>query len=51
MAERTNPHAEIVVGAQNDASPVFKQVAADAQAMGDKVAAGADKAGGVVLWG
>lgn len=45
MAERTNPHSEIIVGARDDASPSFETIKRNALAMGEAVGKSADKAG------
>lgn len=44
MAERTNPHAEIVVGAQDKATPVFDSIKRGAQGMATGVEQSANKA-------
>lgn len=45
MAERTNPQAEIIVGARDDASPSFDAIKRNAQKMGEAVEQSAQKAG------
>lgn len=45
MAERTNPHAEIIVGAQDQATPSFEAIKRNAQKMGEAVEQSAKKAG------
>lgn len=45
MAERTNPQAEIIVGARDDASPSFEAIKRNAQKMGEAVERSAKKAG------
>lgn len=37
MAERTNPHAEIIVGAQDQATPVFDQIKNSVKGMGEEM--------------
>ena len=48
MAERTNPQVEYIIGAQNNASPVFNEIAQRGRAMGDAVERGSVKAGEAV---
>jgi len=45
MAERTNPHANLIIGAQDEASPVFEQVGASAKRMADAVKGANEQAG------
>ena len=40
MAERTNPHANLIIGAQDEATPVFEKIKASSQSM----AAGVEQA-------
>jgi len=44
MAERTNPHSEIVVGAQDKATPVFDKIKGSAQGMANAVEKSAQNA-------
>lgn len=44
MADRTNPHAEIIVGAQDQATPVFDKIKSGAQGMAQGVEQSAKKA-------
>ncbi len=48
MAERTNPHSEIVVGAQDKATPVFDKIKGSAQGMANAVEKSAQNAGKAV---
>lgn len=48
MAERTNPHAEIVVGAQDKATPVFDSIKRGAQGMATGVEQSANRAGAAI---
>lgn len=45
MAERTNPHANLIIGAQDEASPVFDKIKASSQGMAAGVEQSANKAG------
>ena len=44
MAERTNPHANLIIGAQDEATPVFEQVGASAKRMSDAVKGASEQA-------
>lgn len=48
MAERTNPHANLIIGAQDEASPVFDKIKASSQSMAAGVEQAAAKAAGAV---
>ena len=48
MAERTNPHANLIIGAQDEASPVFDKIKASSQSMAAGVEQAATKAAGAV---
>ena len=48
MAERTNPHANLIIGAQDEASPVFDKIKASSQSMAAGVEQAAAKAGQAV---
>lgn len=48
MAERTNPHANLIIGAQDEASPVFDKIKASSQGMAAGVEQAAAKAGQAV---
>lgn len=48
MAERTNPHANLIIGAQDEATPVFEQIKASSQSMAAGVEQAATKAAGAV---
>ena len=44
MAERTNPHANLIIGAQDEASPVFDKIKASSQGMAEGVKQAAKQA-------
>ena len=44
MAERTNPHANLIIGAQDEASPVFDKIKASSQGMAEGVQQAAKQA-------
>ena len=48
MAERTNPHANLIIGAQDEATPVFEKIKASSQSMAAGVEQAATKAAGAV---
>ena len=48
MAERTNPHANLIIGAQDEATPVFDKIKASSQSMAAGVEQAATKAAGAV---
>lgn len=45
MAERTNPHANLIIGAQDEATPVFEKIKASSQGMAEGVKQAAKQAG------
>ena len=48
MAERTAPHSEIVVGAQDNASPTFDQIRNSVEKMALAMKQSSDKANGAL---